>query len=203
MEMMDKLGDDADGNMATIKKVQKLLAEQDFEGAKYLYDALPDNVKQQKMFMMTNVRICSGLKDQNKYLAAIEAYQKRFPNETNIPLLMIDLGFMRKDYARAQKAINDLDRLVGGDPFLNYYRGLAYKQAGDHANSIRSLEALYEYAPTFEDGVLELVFAYLDVEDYNKARPLISNYRKHKNWNQTTLDYLIQHNKNIPADLLK
>ena len=201
-QLTDNLSDETEKeSIARMRKIQDMIAQKDFIGAKAEYADLPKALKEQRTFMLIYIGICSGLNDESLYLQSIEEYQQHFPNETNVPLLMIDACIMHKDYNKALQAVNTLDKLVGTDPFLDYYRGLVYAKMGDTANYRTSIEKLYQYMPGFQDGAVELISVYLDGRDYDKARPVIATFRTHPKWKQQILNLVILQKPGLPEDI--
>ena len=58
----------------------------------------------------------------NAYRRAVEAFQTTFPKADNLPLLLMDYHFLKQDYPKTAKAVDQLDQQVGGDPYLNLFR---------------------------------------------------------------------------------
>ena len=57
------------------------------------------------------------------YRKAVQGFQQAFPNAENLALMLIDFHYFNEDFKQARAAVNQLDKQVGGDPFLNLLRG--------------------------------------------------------------------------------
>jgi thioredoxin-like negative regulator of GroEL len=188
-------------DIEAVKRIRKYITQKDYTSAMEAFESLPMTLKKEKIFMLMNIEITNGMDDNERYIVALEEYSRSYPNETNIPILMIDAYILNKDYSKALEAVNSLDNLVGKDPFLDYYRALLYNLLKDNKNHLASLEKLYQYDPEFGDGVVELIAAYIDDKAFDKARPVIAAYRENKNMNQELLDNYLAQKDNIPEDL--
>jgi hypothetical protein len=174
------------------KKVQTIkdhISKSNFEKADKLYKTLPAVFRQQKLFKIIYIQIAAGL-GNDTYLAALEKFRQEYPDAANMYLLMIDAYFLKEDYAGALRCVNSLDSLINKDPFLDYYRALVYKQSEDHTNKMVCLERLHQNLPAFSDGTVELICAYVQDNQWEKAVPLTQQYRKSKDADTETIENL-------------
>lgn len=74
---------------------------------------------------------------------------------------------------------------------LDYYRYLCFNLMDDQPKGIESLEKLMKTMPDFEEGLVELIATYLQVKEYDKARPLIKKFRSRASFNQASLDLIL------------
>ena len=99
--------------------------------AKAILSALPPRWQKQKSIMQMRIVAANGVAAQklqagkpigNAYRRAVEAFQTTFPKADNLPLLLMDYHFLKQDYPKTAKAVDQLDQQVGGDPYLNLFR---------------------------------------------------------------------------------
>jgi len=179
-------------DVSEVKKVQLIktyINSNEFEKANQLYKTLPGVIRAQKIYKIVYIQIASGL-GNDEYLAALNKFQQEYPDAPNMYLLMIDAYFLKKDYAGALKCVNGLDSLINKDPFLDYYRALIYKQSEDHTNELAYLEKLHQTMPRFGAGTLQLINAYVENKQWDKAVPLTQVYTKSKDADKETIDLL-------------
>lgn len=174
-----------------IEVIKKYLTENEYEKADDLFKTLPAVIRNEKLYKLIYVQIASGL-DTDVYLATLNKFRQEYPEATNMYLLGIDAHFLKKDWPGALQCINSLDSLINKDNFLDFYRALVYKQAGDYTNQLACLERLHKNLPDFNAGMLELINAYLDDEQYDKAVPLTREYSVRKYADHETLAALYQ-----------
>jgi hypothetical protein len=187
---LDKLSSKDQDRLENVKKIRQLMNKGDYDRARSLYKDLPAVLKQTKPFRMIYVQIASGL-GNDEYLKAMIDYQQAYPDATNVYLLMIDAYILKAEYEKALTAVNQLDSLINKDPFLDYYRGLIYKLAGNKEKQREHFELLNEHMPAFSDGTLELLAIYLEAEETDKAVALVQNKSRHyKKIDQEQLEIL-------------
>jgi tetratricopeptide (TPR) repeat protein len=105
--------------------------------------------------------------------------------------MLIDANILRKEYDKAIESIDKLDQLLGTDPFLDYYRGLVFKLMEKTEESRKHLQSLHTNLPSFSEGTIELIANYLDAKMYDKAHPLIKEYRGKKEFDQEVLGLVL------------
>jgi tetratricopeptide (TPR) repeat protein len=182
--------DDEYKSMETLQRIKSLMNQGQAKEAKDLFDQLPDKFRDQKTIRIIGLQLSSQI-DNEMYLKGLEDFQARYPNEPNTYLLMLDAAILNKDYEKALSNINHLDSLINKDKFLDFYRALMYNLMEEPAKAREHLETLVQNYPTFEAGILELIANYLQANDYDKATPLIENFRKNKEFDQDVLDAVV------------
>jgi tetratricopeptide (TPR) repeat protein len=165
-------------------EVNTLIKLEDYAAAKKAFESLPGYLQSAKSAEMTYLIILSALGDRD-YLREIETFEKKYEKDPYTDINYFDLHYFNKDFYAALKSINKVDSLVGGDPFINYYRGLVYNSLGDTKLATVCFEKLLKDEPEFADGYLEL-FAVYNKRDKDKAKEYFSLYRK-----QETADTLV------------
>jgi predicted Zn-dependent protease len=172
--------------LGKIQRIKNYLNHEEYQKADELFKTLPALIRNQKLYKIIYIKIASGLQT-DKYLAELNRYQQEYPDAPNMYLLMIDAYVLKKDYAGALKCVNSLDSLINKDPFLDYFRGLIYKQMADRSNQVMTLENLHKNMPDFGAGTLELINAYLEDKQLDKAVTLTQTYNKQKDADQGTI----------------
>lgn len=162
-----------------IKRIKKYLLESKHQEANQLFVTLPQELREQRLFKIINIQIASGLSNE-QYLAAMTSFQHDYPDAPNIYLIMLDAYFLNKDSPGALRCINGLDSLINKDPFLDYYRAIAYRLEDDIDNQITCLERLNKNMPEFGDGTRLLVNTYLQDNKMEKAVALNRVYQQRK-----------------------
>jgi hypothetical protein len=122
------------GMGATMKQARELVAAGRHDEARAALAALPAALRATKALRAIEVQISSDQAEAT-YLAAIDAYRRDFPDDPSVELLLMDAFVLRQDYRRALQSIDVLDRLVGGDPYLEALRSLLHVELGDLAGA--------------------------------------------------------------------
>jgi hypothetical protein len=162
-----------------------------YQEAFEIYNMLPEEAKKTKPFQLLNLQICSGLNDNSLYQKAIDAYMALYANEPNMHLLLIDVFIVNKQYDKALNSINQVDKMINKDPFLDYYRYFIYNIREEKSTAKRHLLQVVKNFPDFPEAQLELIATYLEERDYTAAKPLVNNYQRRKSYEQTTLSNLL------------
>ena len=197
-DLLDNTGEsgmDKKKNLDELQKIRELFAQDRNKEAKNKFDKLDPVLKNQRSVQLMYVMICAGL-DEETYLKALDQFVSHYPNDGNTSLLMIEVCFLRKNFAEANVYVDKLDSIINKDPYLDYYRGLIAKSMGETGDATKYLENLYKKMPEFSGGALELIANYLDLKKYDEARDVISYYRSQKKFDQNTLDYILALNPN-------
>ena len=172
-----------------INEIRKFRQDGENEKALGVFGQLPDSLRQQKMFQLIHIQLTAESDDE--HLKALDEFQKLFPNEPGMYITAMDIHMSHKEYDKALIDINKMDSIINKDAFLDYYRGLMYKQLNDTAASVSCFENLYKNLPSFGDGIIELVAAYTKSGHINKAKALVTVHRNNKKLNQESMDYML------------
>ena len=193
LQFSDMAGDATDVEVwkRQVSSVRSLINDGKKREAKVLYDELPAELRSGRAFQILNLQICSGL-SAGEYDAALKEFEKNFPNQSNIQLLLMDGYLIRNEYDKAIEAINRLDKEVGHDPILDFHRAMCYKLEGDGPKSRECLERLVKNMPEREEAYLELIKSYLAIGEYEKVKPLVIQFKKMGAFDQPKLNMLLE-----------
>jgi tetratricopeptide (TPR) repeat protein len=131
-------------NIKEILKMTAALKEGRSMEALSIFRKLPDELQKEKAFQLIAIQAAQGL-DDAEYLGEIERFRKNHPKDATIDFLAIDYYFLKKKYDEVLKAIEKLDKSLGGDSYLLILKGTALNQAGRNA----------EAKPLIEKGIKE------------------------------------------------
>jgi hypothetical protein len=124
----------------------KSFKEQRFGDCLAAYERLSPSLKREKAFMLIQIFASSSISDE-MYIAAIDRFRAAHPDEACIDLIAIDSYMLKKDYQSALQAVEQLDKAVGGDPYLRMMRGNIYFAANEFQDAEReALQAIAEDA---------------------------------------------------------
>ena len=144
---------EVDREMQSMKKLAEMVnLMRSGQHAKFLdeYDRLGADLKQQRTIMYLRIgaanQIVAAELQQGKagfevYTKAVDEYRVVHATAANIELLSLDYYFFKKEYKKAIEIIDQLERRVGGDPYLNLLRANIYivsKEAGLAKKHLRS-----------------------------------------------------------------
>ncbi|HMH22313.1 MAG TPA: hypothetical protein VK563_11075 [Puia sp.] len=184
----------------TTKTIRELIAQKEYEKAGKIYDDLPEAFKKKKTYQIIHIQICSKM-DSDKYLQALLEYKSLFPDDPNMYLMMVDAYVLQKDYSHALESVNRLDSLIDKDPYQDYERGLIYKLMKDPVRSRDCFERLHVNMPDFKKGIIELMEAYLNTDNRDKAVKLIEQARDSNYLNQNNLEVIYSYHPDLKKSL--
>jgi tetratricopeptide (TPR) repeat protein len=176
----------------TLPKMRALKAEGKFKEALATYNNLPAEFKTNKTFLLNKVLITQNL-DEKTYIATLDDYRKVNPKAEHINLLMLDAYTYRKQYDKAQEAIDTLDANINTDPFLDYYRYLIYNLQEAPERGIATLQKAATALPNNNAIQLELIAVYKDLpEKKTIVENLIKTYKANKTFKQELLELVTE-----------
>jgi hypothetical protein len=100
----------------------RYIRERNWRQALYTYKELPASMQESKPVMTMRLLATQSISDAD-YLATIDDFRKRYPNDAMIDLVSVDAYILRKAYDQALQSIDRVDKAVGGDPYLKVLRG--------------------------------------------------------------------------------
>jgi hypothetical protein len=133
-----------------------------------IYNALPETVKKDKLFLLARIRATQNL-DDKLYTEAIDHYREHYPKDAAVDILSIDGFTVNKQYDKALDAIDRLDKLVDGDGYLNVIRSALLILAEKPEEARKAGKLGIEAEPKMVDGYWALLTAELKLNDYPAA----------------------------------
>jgi tetratricopeptide (TPR) repeat protein len=174
-------------DLKSVAKLNQLRKQGDYTGARTYYEKLAPRLKQNKAIQVIYISICQQI-DQTLYRQALERYSALYPNAGSGYMMMLDMYYLQKEYAKGLGAVNKLDSLLGKDPFLDFYRGIFYGLGSEKEKSISCYEKVYKYDPSLRSNTKALIVAYASNKQNDKAKAVISEYKKTAAFHQEDLD---------------
>lgn len=176
-------------NINVLQKLEEQASKKDYAGIKESYEKLDSDYKNDRMIQYLYVRACHHI-DTKLYEEVLERYARNFPDAGSGYLLMLDLYYLQKEPTKGLAAIDKLDKLVGGDPFLDFFRGSFYSLAGDSATSLSCYEKVFKYDPGISANSLRLVRRYAAGNKVDQAKAVIAGYKQTIAYHDGDLDDL-------------
>lgn len=152
-------------NSKIFRESKHLYGEGEVERAYTKLSGIPQE-ERLKDYQVYKICLAAKVDDDQKLLRSVEEYQKMFGEDKVFSLLFLDYYVLIEDYDKALKTLWTIDSIVGGDPYLEFYRGLVYYLKDDWKNCLALLEQSVlaypeeEYYFIFLIGILEERGAY-------------------------------------------
>lgn len=97
---------------------------------KQLYEKLSAKSQAMKLVQLGRI-MASANEDDVVYLALLDQYAERFPDDPSLGLVLIDAAYLRKDPVKLQKAYDALNAWTGGDYYLTLIISTAMAEFGE------------------------------------------------------------------------
>jgi len=180
--IFDTMFEERDGDkwMQIAKKISVKVKSGEYAGAKELFATLPPNIQSLQEL------------ETDELIAAMEKYKKSFPNEPNIPFLMINVYVLTGEYTKLREAIDELDKQLGTDPILDLHRGNSYLLEDNKKEFRTHIERLVKNMPDFPDGLYQMAYLELEANEFEKAKPYIDKLKAMPRYDQEALHTLVE-----------
>lgn len=163
--VLDKVNNEAEKAVEAAETMQQMVDEGKYDEALDHFDALPENVQQQKTLQFIRVKIAMESGDNERYAAAIKEMLDLYPNDAGLNLIQIDHFIIRKEYDSALAAYDRLDKRVR-DPYLDSQRAYVYLAKGDLERAAQSANAVIRWDSTLVEPHYVLVAVANKKKDY-------------------------------------
>ncbi|WP_165233404.1 tetratricopeptide repeat protein [Aquisphaera insulae] len=87
-----------------------------------IYEALPEELKNEKVFQVLRFSGAQKTGDNAKYLEAIRDFARRFPGDPACEFLLVDGYFLMKQPEKSLGCIDNLEKTLGEDAYLKVLR---------------------------------------------------------------------------------
>lgn len=151
-----------------LMRATQLLNDQSPAEAMGVLKQMHPETRKQKLVLLLRLRAAQAT-DDKEYVATMEDFRKFYPNDPCLDLILVNSFVMKNDIPGAIKAIDRLDRTVGGDPYLNVLRAGLTETQGDLAGAWQFARKAVNQEPTLITGQLALLGYSLEIERYDEA----------------------------------
>lgn len=129
----------------------------DHFGALQIFASLPPGLQTDKNVLLVRFRAASNSDRDDLYMAAMSDVLKHLPGDPCAEFMAIDYYLMRNEFAAALASIDQVDRWVGGDGYLNVMRAGIHAANEDLEGMRRAGLAAVEGAPEMVDGYWTMI----------------------------------------------
>lgn len=182
--------------VADFEKIVKFKAYKDQNQHKEvidLYESLTENSKKRKIFMIYALMAASNF-DNELYIKYINDYEKEYPNDASLYLISMDGYILKGEYDKAIDVLDKLDKAIGNDDFLDYFRGNVYFLKKDYKKAIEKFENLITLYPNFFDGLDSLLTTYIENKENEKAINILNLFIERFELDKESLKELVKEN---------
>lgn len=146
------------GMVGTVPEIRGLIEQGKHAEAMERWRGLPEAFRSTRAGATLRMLIAQGMGDA-EHLASLQEIERLFPNDPALSLVQVDANILAKRYPQALEAVDRVDQIVGGDPYLDGMRADIRLQAGDLAGSQKDVARGCEREP----GLIDLWWTRLGV----------------------------------------
>lgn len=112
-----------------------------------VFRGLPAELQRNKVFQLIAIQAAGSTGDEKEYLTELERFRKHHPNDPAGDLVSIDYHLIKKNYDEMFKAIERLDKALGGDPYLGAMRASGLADVGRFEEARAAADKAIKDAP--------------------------------------------------------
>ncbi len=127
--------------LETQSKMMQAARAKDTQEVKRLTATLPEKYRETKMVLLATI-MAADVEDETNYLAILDQYVKKFPNDPSVGLVTLDAAVIRKDSVLLEKSRQQVQDWVGGDPYLDLLVGANFAEMGRLDDAIKLTESI-------------------------------------------------------------
>lgn len=157
-------------HVGPFSEFSKSVQTENYVEALGMYHSLPQEIQENQSVLLMYLAAAGKLmaageanpEIENAYREGVEKFQKRFEEDPAFLLMGIDYHFYKQDFEGASKAIDKLDKAVGGDPYLDFYRASALLSQEKYQEALPLAQQAAENDPELEDpywGIVNIQLA--------------------------------------------
>lgn len=141
--------------MPQIQEMRKAVSKKDFEKVIRIYNNIPGDLRNWKPLHLMRITASAKL-DDAQWLKAIDDFKRLYPDDDATKHQLIDRYIIQKDFAAALIALDDLDRAIEGDPYLNVVRSNVYMAWGKPNKAIEMAAKAVDALPDMKAPYIAL-----------------------------------------------
>lgn len=151
-----------------VANAKQLVDQGHYPEAAEMMSGLGEDIRKEKIFALMELLIKANLEEED-YLQAMVDYKNLFPEDPSIDLVSLDYLLIQEKFEEGLAAIDRLDERLGGDPYLDIYRGSFYYSLNNYPKATALFKRFTENFPDDTDGWDSLISVYIDDKKYTEA----------------------------------
>jgi tetratricopeptide (TPR) repeat protein len=159
-------------HLTTLQQMHEDLRAGRHQAVLSAYDGLPDELKRERVFLVPRYSAAAEVSEA-QYAEALADFRRFYPNDPSAELIMIDVHVLQQDYDAALAAIDRLDRTIGGDPYLNVFRGNIWAELGNLPSAKEAMGRAIEAEPFMTEAYFALIGVTLLAEEHAETARLL------------------------------
>lgn len=164
-------------SVSSVPELRKLMNEGKNQEAMDRWRKLPEAFRTTRAGSMVRMQIAQNLGD-DEHLASLQEIERLFPNDPALSLVQVDANRLAKRFPQAQQAIDRVDGIVGGDPYLDCLRASLFLEAGNMAEAQTAAARACEREPELIDNWWTRISISLSADTHAQTGMLLDEIKK-------------------------
>lgn len=143
-----------------------------FREALDIYESLPEVLKTEKAVLILRYQAAVGV-GSAETIQAVREFKKHYPDDACIDFLSIDLHASTGDFDQALECVDQVEKSVGDDPYLNVLRASCLVAAKRYEAAKQAANAAVEAEPDLIQAYWTLVTISLETKDFEEVTRLL------------------------------
>ncbi|QNN22477.1 hypothetical protein HED60_09390 [Planctomycetales bacterium ZRK34] len=161
-----------------MSRMQQAAKNDQYGEALRIYQSLPESLRYDRNVMTLGILFASRISRNEQYLQMISEYIERYPESLNADLIGLDAYYLNKKWGPVLQAINRLDKKLGGDPYLDIFRGNVARELGMNKEAAKLLRRVIADDPRQPDAYYPLIEIMLEQKDWVQVTKLLLALRR-------------------------
>ena len=136
---------------------------------------LPTSLQRERFVLVMRLRAAQNVGDA-EYLKVITDWEQAYPEDPALDLVSIDGDILRKDYAKAIKHVDALNKELGGDAYLTYLKGNIYFIAGTYPSAAACAREVLAAEPTLTSAWDILLNSSIREKKYDETAGILEEF---------------------------
>jgi tetratricopeptide (TPR) repeat protein len=175
-----------------IIQMQNLVKAGDAQQAMAIYSNLPPELQKEKNIMIARLSATQLLSqktnDKSSYRATLDDFQKFFPNDPGLDLLLIDGHCLHKDYDKALACVDRINQSLGGDAHQVGLRANLYKLMNKDDKAKEAAKEAIAMEPDLALPYYVLLELSLSSKSYTETVQVLNNLEKNAGMTYPTME---------------
>jgi tetratricopeptide (TPR) repeat protein len=151
-----------------VANAKQLVDQGHYKEAAEMMSGLGADIRKEKIFALMELLIKANMEEED-YLQAMVDYKSLFPEDPSIDLVSLDYLLLQEKFEEGLAAIDRLDERLGGDPYLDIYRGSFYYSLDNYSKATVLFQRFTQNFPDDTDGWDSLINVYIEDKKYAEA----------------------------------
>jgi len=135
-------------DLPTLRRLAAMLSAGNFQEGMVLLKELRSETRKQKFALLLQIKAAQSI-GGDVYFRAIDEIRRLYPEDPCLEFLAFNYHKQKRDFAAVLQSVDRLDKLVGGDPYLDVLRAIVLEEKDDRPGAKRYARRAMGADPTW------------------------------------------------------